>query len=83
MLEVNCQSFVVQVRTFFSDIPTDCQIRFVEAMIKPEIHDHFLAMPSVQEMLENIQMVWEKYKIPNTICGTDGCNFSFLERPRY
>ena len=48
-------------------------------MIKPQISDKFLAMPSEQEMLDNIQMVWDKYKIPKTICETDECHFLFLE----
>lgn len=56
--------------------------KFVDAVIKPEVRQAFVSMPSDQEMGENIWVVWEKYKLPNVISGTDWCHFSFREKPR-
>ena len=57
--------------------------KFVDAVIKPEVFQAFVSMPSEQEMGENMQEVWEKYKLPNVISGTDGCHYLFREKPRF
>ena len=55
----------------------------VDAMLEPHIREQFVHLPTAEEMRKNMKSVWEKYKIPNTIGGIDGCHISFREKPRY
>ena len=55
---------------------------FVDAVLEPEVREHYVHLPSAEEMRLNMGSVWEKYRIPNTIGGIDGCHFSFWGQPR-
>ena len=39
-------------------------------------------MPTLEQQYQNMQSVYQKYKLPNVIAGVEGCHIPFLERPR-
>ena len=56
--------------------------RFVDAVLEPNICEHFVHMPNNEEMQDNMSKIEAKYKIPGIIAEIDGCHFSVREKPR-
>ena len=56
--------------------------KFVDAILVPAVRGQFLYMPSAEQQRQNMESVYDKYKLTNVIAGVDGCHIPFLEKPR-
>ena len=54
----------------------------VVEVINRELKDEFLRFPSNQELRDNADRNFEKYKLPDFGYTVDGCHFLFKEKPR-
>ena len=54
----------------------------VVEVINRKLKDEFLRFPSNQELRDNVDLNFEKYKLPDFEYAVDGCHFLFKEKPR-
>ena len=57
-----------------------CLVRVTEALIRRK--SEFITMPSVAQMEETSQRMFEKFKLPRFACAVDGMQVPFSDAPR-